>query len=52
MRTTSDVRRLYGVIGELSIQYHTDILGLLSIPIEALYFNFSMIRQGTRHEQS
>ena len=42
--------KLYGAIGQLSLRYHTDILGLLSMPIEALYFHFSLIKQGMGNE--
>lgn len=46
-----DIILLHGVIGHLSIRYHTDIVVLLSMPIEALYFYFSLIKRGLENER-
>jgi hypothetical protein len=46
LKTTHDLCRIYGAIGHLAVHYHTDILGLLSMPIEALYYHFAMIKRG------
>lgn len=49
LNSETDILNLYASIGQLSLLYHTDILRLLAMPIEALYFHFSMIKQGMSH---
>lgn len=38
--------QLYATIGQISLHYHTDVIALLNMPITALYFHFSRIKQG------
>jgi hypothetical protein len=38
--------RLHGIIGQLAIQYHTDIVRLLEMPITALYYHFLLVIRG------
>ncbi len=38
--------RLYGVLGKVSVDYHTDILRLMEMPIDAVYFHFGNLRMG------
>ena len=40
LKQTFDIVRLHGVIGQLAIQYHTDIVRLLEMPIVSLYYHF------------